>query len=1133
MSKMIPNYFKPETTKVNRKWIINQLKLNLKDFEDRGQSNSELVREFNKVYYYKNFMWYTLSNDPELMDTIKRKNKNKNIDEIKELLRKSKITYSDKWRNRIIKFREENKELKTEDRIIKTLNEIFNEILYSDRSIEDKRIMFIKKLIRAKDLLYKNNPKMRLLMTTVDIETNETLNIYTISNKFLAKLNKLLIKILKGEIVEEMPYGSDSDVMINLNYSDVRFEFDIVEKTIISNGGNFFNYVNIFPYDLSELQIFNEKQWKKPNLENCLINSLIYHKVEPEKIEELKGSIFSDYVPKRDLKKIAEIIECNIVCNIVEGTRNRKRNFKPKEPSEKTVEIVLFKDHYFPNIEIELTSYVINNFEIIEEMGPIDDWNFIINAKGKKNKKRTLKAHRAIPMLFENGFFVKNSNLCKFEQSEYVEKDDNDYLDNIENEQKPFIEGEFKSVYMDNPIFYADSETIQDGHQKAFAFGVYYEEKVETFYNITEEAIDRNQAFYDMMNWIRNEYILSPYKTIPIIYFHNLKFDLNFIEKYIKCTDTVRKGSAVWSVKAIFKGMKCEFRDSYKLISSPLNKFSEAFDLEVGKKEYMPYNLFTKHSIRNGFTTVKKYWKALKATGKYTKKDKNDFLEDCSEYINGNRFFHMNAMNDYLEMDVITLGKGFSKYRENIINLLDLDPVAYLSSASIADNYLIKEGVYDNVYCIKGNLRKYVQKSVLGGRCATRFNKKAIINRWVSDFDACSLYPSAMYRLIKEGLGFPIGKCKRMTNFDIVSLNKGCAKNREVRYNGVNLGWGKNQPMAYGIFKVKITAINKKQQIAFISYQEKNGGRTYTNEVREDYVYIDSITLKDYIEFHKIEYQIVDGVYWTKFNNKISQVIEFLYNARVEEKRKGNNITQGLYKLIMNSAYGKTLLKPSKYKYKYIDRENLKKYVGKNYNQIIEITDRNYQYRIKEYANRYSEYNRAHCGAMVLSMSKRIMNEVQNVAQDLKINIYYQDTDSLHMDFNKIELLEEEYNRRYNKELIGGQMGQFHNDLKIKNENCYSKKCIILGKKCYIDVLQSLESDKTGYHIRMKGVGSKVVEAHHDNPVELYEQLLKNEELDFDLCKGGVKFDQKNTYITRKNKFIRKIKFEGDYDVFN
>ena len=65
---------------------------------------------------------------------------------------------------------------------------------------------------------------------------------------------------------------------------------------------------------------------------------------------------------------------------------------------------------------------------------------------------------------------------------------------------------------------------------------------------------------------------------------------------------------------------------------------------------------------------------------------------------------------------------------------------------------------------------------------------------------------------------------------------------------------------------------------------------------------------------------------------------------------------------------------------------------------------------------------------MILAMSKRIMNEVMTLAEDLKINVYYQDTDSLHIESDKLEELRTVFKNKYNRELIGKNLGQFHSD---------------------------------------------------------------------------------------------------------
>jgi hypothetical protein len=56
-------------------------------------------------------------------------------------------------------------------------------------------------------------------------------------------------------------------------------------------------------------------------------------------------------------------------------------------------------------------------------------------------------------------------------------------------------------------------------------------------------------------------------------------------------------------------------------------------------------------------------------------------------------------------------------------------------------------------------------------------------------------------------------------------------------------------------------------------------------------------------------------------------------------------------------------------------------------------------------------------------MSKRIMNEVMCLAEDLGIQIYYQDTDSMHIKVDDIARLAEHYVAKYGRELIGKNLG--------------------------------------------------------------------------------------------------------------
>jgi hypothetical protein len=152
-------------------------------------------------------------------------------------------------------------------------------------------------------------------------------------------------------------------------------------------------------------------------------------------------------------------------------------------------------------------------------------------------------------------------------------------------------------------------------------------------------------------------------------------------------------------------------------------------------------------------------------------------------------------------------------------------------------------------------------------------------------------------------------------------------------------------------------------------------------------------------------------------------------------------------------------------------------------------------------------FNQCHNGSQVLAMSKRIMNEVHSVAHENKINIYYQDTDSLQLNAgvnnSQVKLLGDKFKEKYGRELIGKNMGQFHCDFSfteqlpdykfdysnykvVKSTKCdslidvKSQEAFFLGKKLYMHVLcgkSNIDGKiKNKEHARVKGIPSYCLE---------------------------------------------------------
>ena len=172
-------------------------------------------------------------------------------------------------------------------------------------------------------------------------------------------------------------------------------------------------------------------------------------------------------------------------------------------------------------------------------------------------------------------------------------------------------------------------------------------------------------------------------------------------------------------------------------------------------------------------------------------------------------------------------------------------------------------------------------------------------------------------------------------------------------------------------------------------------------------------------------------------------------------------------------------------------------------------------------------------------MSKRLMSEVMCLAEDEGHTVYYEDTDSMHIPSDAVPKLAEEFKREYGRELVGNDMGQFHVDFDLPGAcgEIYAKESIFLGKKCYLDILESVDKDGQtihGEHIRMKGVPTPSIRhtaaAEGMNVLNLYKRLYQGRAFSFDLTCGGSRCGFKyNKDLTvrsyRASEFCRTIAF--------
>ncbi|ELP86281.1 hypothetical protein EIN_114450 [Entamoeba invadens IP1] len=216
---------------------------------------------------------------------------------------------------------------------------------------------------------------------------------------------------------------------------------------------------------------------------------------------------------------------------------------------------------------------------------------------------------------------------------------------------------------------------------------------------------------------------------------------------------------------------------------------------------------------------------------------------------------------------------------------------------------------------------------------------------------------------------------------------------------------------------IDITKVNKKLHFPLIVKKDKTGNHN-TNE--PCVMRVDNILLEDLIKFQQIEYKIIRGYYWTgNKSDLLSNEMSKLYNLRRDFKKQGNPV-QEVFKLIMNSSYGKTIQNPIKsdFVYKQISVKNIKgviqydadRYLRKNSLLVKSFYDVAENIRCFECNKSFDDFFVPNLiGVQTLTMSKRIMNEVMCLAEDLNIPIHYQDTDSMHILKSRITELEYEY----------------------------------------------------------------------------------------------------------------------------
>lgn len=453
------------------------------------------------------------------------------------------------------------------------------------------------------------------------------------------------------------------------------------------------------------------------------------------------------------------------------------------------------------------------------------------------------------------------------------------------------------------------------------------------------------------------------------------------------------------------------------------------------------------------------------------------------------------------------------------------------SLTSVTHALFTAMGVFEGVYEITGPLLNYMRPFIIGGRCqigsnaSNKHNHKPFeVKKKMAINDFVSLYPSAMHRMGSYPRGKPhgfVGGASFLKNGqDLIEYMDNTVKPscwfarfkrdqlvKEVKARGLCLGL-----------------------YAYKSGDDE-GGIKWTNNIFDvpidSYFYFDSVSFKDFCDKLSINpkvFTVVEGVYFksdkpTTKSKTLSKAVETLFNLRIKAKNAKNDSLSNTIKLLLNAGYGRTILKADRESTKCVQgKKKLKEAILREGSKLIkfepitsEDDDEKKTYELVVQNGDAKDWRLYHCGAMVLSVSREIVNEVVYAAHAQNIMIYYTDTDSIHHDYDRMNDLNEEFGRLYGRQLLGKGLGQMHNDIEISGKEGMSVGAVFLGKKCYLHKSVPVDQPKsTDYYYKhsMKGVTTDAFDltaklGYAGNPYDMYLDLKEGKTLPYHIGAGG------------------------------
>lgn len=539
-----------------------------------------------------------------------------------------------------------------------------------------------------------------------------------------------------------------------------------------------------------------------------------------------------------------------------------------------------------------------------------------------------------------------------------------------------------------------------------------------------------------------------------------------------------------------------------------------------GKIVCFDLNGYLSGSLRDNLINFK--CNVLKGDFDYNKLDKWENMNETDR----------SDMIKYLEGDCLGLKELFDKFADEMYNIFKMNIIEYISLSQYCYNYVFKSSnkqiIYDKICSKYNNVNKkhltlelcrtkeecdFYRQSIYAGRTyntsfeyesniyknidineVKEFDKKKNIdvvrkfiandkeinyeniNDYMSFYDVCSLYPAAM---INE---MPIGEAHYTDNAEKISMDY------------------------MGIYECEISP-NKNINHAYIPMRG-NGKLIYTLD--DSIQVINTVDIKNMIKFgYKIKR--LRGYYWLYSYPIYKDYIEMMFVKKAENN--DDKIKRNIYKLCMNSVYGKLLQKPIYDKTEIVnDLKGYFEFQSKHQLSDVKLFENNIY--LKGIPNDIDDRNKsmskpiAH-GSFVLSYSRQIMFDYfdkLNLMKDYKNTFMYTDTDSVLIKHS--ELCKEEYNIVSKNSILGNLLDDLDGG-KVIRALCIRPKL---------------------YHITYVNSDNEI--KHKFASAGIDKNKIKEGDY-INMINGGQYHDVRDFKIEKVNVNVNSVQVNNGYDIFS